>query len=558
VLVLALISRAAQGLRLAPGFTALCVLTLGVAIGADTAVFSLVDAVLLRPLPYPRADRLVGLWHTLPALGLKQVGQSDATYLLYRAHRHALAEMAIYRAGLVNLTGGDAPERVPSARVTSTLFTVLGVAPVLGRGFAAAEERPGAPPVAVLSDRLWRRRLGGDRRALGRTVRIDGMSVQVIGVMPAGFAFPDLDTALWLPLAIDPAKAAAGALNYDGVGRLAPGVTPAAAAAELNAMARRLDRWLPGTDAKIMVASGFAALVRPLRDDVVGEVGKALWLLFGAVGCILVIACANVANLLIVRGDGRRHELAVYTALGAPRRRLIGGVLAESLLLGLGAGIAGVLLAWGGLGLLASLRPAVLARLAPASIDLRTLGFAAAVALVTGLLFGVVPAWRSSRVEELAAELKGGGRAMTMGLDGAPRHADRAGPGGGRALRLRLLPGRAARLRDRRPHGARGHRGRHPLAGGARGAGGRRRRPRRRAGGGGGAGRPDRGAAVRGQAPRPARVLDRAAAAGDDDRARQLPPSRPRRPRRAAHGLAAPGIAIGIAGRRAAFATVPA
>jgi putative ABC transport system permease protein len=218
VLVLALISRAAQGLRRAPGFTALCVLTLGVAIGADTAVFSLVDAVLLRPLPYPRADRLVGLWHTLPALGLKQVGQSDATYLLYRAHRHALAEMAIYRAGLVNLTGGDAPERVPSARVTSTLFTVLGVAPVLGRGFAAAEERPGAPPVVLLSDRLWRRRLGGDPRALGRTVRIDGRSVQVIGLMPAGFAFPDLDTALWLPLAIDPAKAARALFRRDSLG----------------------------------------------------------------------------------------------------------------------------------------------------------------------------------------------------------------------------------------------------------------------------------------------------------------------------------------------------
>jgi predicted permease len=413
--MMSLVRRAVQGLRRAPGFTALCVLTLGVAIGADTAVFSIVDAVLLRPLPYPRADRLVGLWHTLPALGLPEVGQSDAVYLLYRAHRHALAQMAIYRGGLVNLTGGDAPERVPSARVTPSLFTVLGVAPALGRVFTAAEERASAPPVVVLSDRLWRRKLGGDRQVLGRTVRIDATSMQVIGVMPPGFAFPDLDTALWLPLAIDPAKAAAGALNYSGVGRLAAGVTQRAAAAELDAMARRLDHWLPGTDAKIMVASGFSARVRPLRDDVVGEVGKALWLLSGAVGCILVIACANVANLLIVRGDGRRHELAVYTALGAPRRRLIAGVMAESLLLGLGAGFVGIVLAWGGLHLLASLRPAVLARLPPPAIDLRALGFTAALAILTGLLFGVVPAWRSSRVEELTAELKGGGRAMTMG-----------------------------------------------------------------------------------------------------------------------------------------------
>jgi predicted permease len=333
----ALIRRAAQGLRRTPGFTALCVLTLATAIGADTAVFSIVDAVLLRPLPYPRADRLVGLWQTLPGLGLEQVGLSDATYLLYRGHRRALAEMAIYRRGLVNLTGGDAPERVPSARATTTLFAVLGVAPALGRAFDAAEERPGAPPVVVLSDALWRRKLGGDPRALGRTVRIDGVTTQVIGVMPEGFAFPHPDTALWLPLAIDPAKLSAGALSYDGVGRLAPGATPRAASAELNGFARRLDRWIPGEDSTIMVASGFGALARPLRDDLVGKVGKALWILFGAVGCILVIACANVANLLIVRGEGRQREMAICTALGAPRGRLIGAVLAESLLIGLAA-----------------------------------------------------------------------------------------------------------------------------------------------------------------------------------------------------------------------------
>jgi putative ABC transport system permease protein len=411
----ALIGRAAQGLRRAPGFTALCVLTLAVAIGADTAVFSIVDAVLLRPLPYPRAERLVGLWQTLPGLGLEQVGLSDATYLLYRGHRRALAEVGIYRRGLVNLTGGDVPERVPSAQATATLFAVLGVAPALGRAFDPAEERPGAPPVAVLSDALWRRKLGGDPRVLGRTVRIDGVTTQVIGVMPAGFAFPRLDTALWLPLAIDPAKLSTGTLSYDGVGRLAPGATPRMATAELNALARRLDRWLPGEDSKIMVASGFAALARPLRDDVVGEVGKALWVLFGAVACILVIACANVANLLIVRGEGRQKEMAIYTALGAPRGRLIGGVLAESLLIGCGAGVAGMLLAWGGLRLLAALRPAALALLPAPAIDPRAMGFAVALALSTSVLFGLLPAWRASRSEGLAAALKGEGRAMTAG-----------------------------------------------------------------------------------------------------------------------------------------------
>jgi hypothetical protein len=246
-------------------------------------------------------------------------------------------------------------------------------------------------------------------------VRIDGVTTQVIGVMPAGFAFPRPDTALWLPLAIDPAKLSAGTLSYDGVGRLAPGATPRAASAELNGLARRLDRWIPGEDSEIMVASGFGALARPLRDDVVGKVGKALWILFGAVGCILVIACANVANLLIVRGEGRQREMAICTALGAPRGRLIGAVLAESLLIGLGGGVTGMLLAWGGLRLLAALRPAALALLPPPAIDPRAMGFAVALAVLTSVLFGLLPAWRSSRFEGLAAELKGGGRAMTAG-----------------------------------------------------------------------------------------------------------------------------------------------
>jgi predicted permease len=187
------------------------------------------------------------------------------------------------------------------------------------------------------------------------------------------------------------------------------------ATAELNTLARRLDRWLPGEASKIMVASGFAALARPLRDDVVGEVGKALWVLFGAVGCILVIACANVANLLIVRGEGRQKEMAIYTALGAPRGRLIGAVLAESLLIGCGAGVAGMLLAWGGLRLLAALRPAALALLPAPVIDPRAIGFAVALALSTSVLFGLLPAWRASRSEGLAAALKGEGRAMTAG-----------------------------------------------------------------------------------------------------------------------------------------------
>jgi putative ABC transport system permease protein len=413
--LLPILRRAARSLRRARGFTALCVLTLAVGIGADTAVFSIVDAVLLRALPYPAAERLVHLSHTVHGLGLEQAGLSDATYLLYKAHCRQLEELALYRSNPLNLSGADAPVRVPAAKVTASLFRALRVAPRLGRNFTAAEERPGGPPVALVSDGVWRRQLGGDPRAIGRTVRIDGEVTQVIGVMPAGFAFPDLDTALWVPLRIDPAKTQLGSLDYLGVGRLAAGATPQSAAAEVNGLVRALDRWFPGDDSQLLVKSGMAVVLQPLRDEQVGKIGQALWVLFGAVGCILAIACANVANLLIVRGEGRQREQAIQAALGAPRRRLIAAVLAESLLIGLGAGVAGVALAWGGVRLLAALRPAALAHLVPAAIDGRALAFAAALAVVTSLLFGLVPAWRSSRQDELAAELKGGGRALTLG-----------------------------------------------------------------------------------------------------------------------------------------------
>ncbi len=410
-----LIRRAARGLARAPGFTALCVLTLAVGIGADTAVFSLLDAVLLRPLPYPRAERLVWIGHTVPGLGLPEVGLSDGTYLLYRGHRRALADLALYRAGDVNLGGAAAapPRRVPAATATASLAAVLGVPPRLGRWFAPADERPGGPAVAVLGGDLARE-LGG-RRALGRLLRIDGVPTEVIGVMPAGFAFPQPDTALWLPRRLDPARTSLALLNDDAVGRLAPGASQQAAAADLERLTRSLDRWVPSAVATLLVNARFAPIVRSLRDQQVGDLGAVLWVLLGAVGCILAIACANVANLLIVRGEGRQRELAIHAALGAPRRALLGGVLAESLLIGLAAGAAGIALAWGGLRLLAALRPPALQRLAPPALDGRTLAFAVALALLTSLLFGLAPAWRASRRVELGAELKAGGRAMSAG-----------------------------------------------------------------------------------------------------------------------------------------------
>jgi putative ABC transport system permease protein len=415
--MLTLFRRAARNLRRAPGFTALCVLTLAVGIGADTAVFSVLDTVLLRPLPYAHADRLLWIGHTVPGLGLDEVGLSDGTYALYRAHQRSFSELGLYRAGPVNLAGEDGPRRLPAATVTASALRALGVAPRLGRSFDTAEEQPGGRPVALVGDRLWRE-LGGGPRGLGRglrVLRIDGVPTEVIGVMPPGFAFPELDTALWLPRRVDPARTNLAELNDEGVGRLAPGATPRSARADLGRMTRELDRWVPGKVAKILVGGHIAPLVRPLRDQQVGPVGQVIWILFGAVGCILAIACANVANLLIVRGEGPQHELAIHAALGAPRRQLLGGVLAESLWIGLAAGAAGVALAWGGLRLLAALRPPALSRLAAPALDGRTLAFAAALAAVTSLLFGLVPAWRASQRTGLSADLRGSGRALTSG-----------------------------------------------------------------------------------------------------------------------------------------------
>ncbi|HEY8020565.1 MAG TPA: ADOP family duplicated permease [Thermoanaerobaculia bacterium] len=415
--MLTLLSRAARGLRRSPGFTALCVLTLAVGIGADTAVWSVLDAVLLRPLPYPRSERLMWIGHTVPGLGLSLVGLSDGTYALYRAHQRSFSDLALYRAGPVNLAGEHGPVRVPAATATASLFHVLGVGPRLGRSFDAAEDRPGGRAVALVGDRLARQLGGGarPRPVVGRLLRIDGVPTEVIGVMPAGFAFPDLDTELWLPRRVDPERTNLAELNDDAVGRLSPGATRRSATADLERTARALERWVPGRVAKILVGAHIEPVVMPLRDQQVGDVGQLLWILFGAVGCILAIACANVANLLLVRGEGRQRELAIHAALGAPRRLLLGGVLAESLLIGLAAGAAGVALAWGGLRLLAALRPPALSRLTPASLDLRTLAFAALLSVVTSLLFGLVPAWRAGRRAALASDLKGSGRALTAG-----------------------------------------------------------------------------------------------------------------------------------------------
>lgn len=411
------IRHAFRSLLRTPGFTLLCILTLSVAIGANAAVFSVVDGILLRPLVYPRAERLVGLWHMAPGLNLEEMPQSVATYLFYREHSRVFEEIAAYQATEANLMAGELPERLPSAEVSASLFRALRISPRLGRTFTEEEEVPGAQPVVVLSNHLWRQRFGGDPHIVGKTVRIDEIESEVIGVMPQGFAFPQPETALWRPLKIDPTSAELGNFTITGLGRLSEGVSISSAQSDLNRLLGNLAQSFPGSSAApVLARAGFAARVRPLRNDVVGDVGKVLWALLAAVGFVLLIACANVANLLLVRGEGRRREMAVYTALGAPRGRLIGGILAESLLLGLAAASIGLLLAFGGIRLLVRWGAVDLPRLQEVGVDGRVVAFTATLSILASLSFGLIPALRSTTERDLSAELKAsGGRTATMG-----------------------------------------------------------------------------------------------------------------------------------------------
>jgi predicted permease len=409
-----------RGFRRSPGFVLVAVLTLGLGIGANAAIFSVVNAVLIRPLPYPEPERVMAVWHTAPGLGMPQLEQSDASYVLYRKHNRVLADFGIYWTGSLSLTGGQEPERLVASGVTGSVFSALRIPPALGRTVQEIDERPGAEPVVVLSDALWRRRFGADRGVLGRSLRIDGVPRRVVGVMPAGFGFPQQDVDLWVPMTIDPAKLNGGNFNYDAIARLRPGVTPERAARELSALVWRIPEEIP--DAAInrgmIEQAKLAVLVHPLRDDVVGDIERVLWVLLGSVGVILLIACANVANLFLVRAEGRQREVAVRSAIGASRGAIARLFLAESLALALAGGAVGLALAAVGVRLLVALRPEGIPRLDEIGVDGPVLAFTFGLAVLSGLLFGLFAVLRYG-APHLAASLKEGGRG---GTDGRERH----------------------------------------------------------------------------------------------------------------------------------------
>ncbi|MES1243386.1 MAG: ABC transporter permease [Acidobacteriota bacterium] len=391
--VLREIRQGARFLAKSRGFTLVAAATLALGIGANTAIFSVINALLLRPLPYPDSGALVMVWSDNRTQGWDRDLTSYPNYQDWKQYSELVGPMAAFTGSRLALTQEGEPEQIPGAQVSSAFFSVMGVEPRLGRGFAPEEEQKAFSNVIVLGHELWNRRFGGDPSLVGRTIPIRGEKYVVVGVMPPGFDFP-AGAQAWVPLA--PSRMDSEERRFlwlQVVGRLKPGAHLAKAQAEMKVIGDRLERLHPLTNA------GLGINLVPLHEDLVGNVRPALLLLFAAVFCVLLIACSNVANLLLARGAARSHEVAVRAALGASRRQIVRQHLIESVLLGLLGGGLGVLLASWGVPLLVTLIPPDMPRVAEITVDGPVLAFAAFASLITGLLFGLLPALRAAKLD---------------------------------------------------------------------------------------------------------------------------------------------------------------
>jgi putative ABC transport system permease protein len=392
-----------------PGFTAVTILTLALGIGACTAIFSVVNAVLLRPLDYPEPARLVVIRETqLP--DFPEFSVSPPNYLDWEKQTKSYENLAAYSGSRINLTGDGEPQQLIGVKATAHYFDVYGIKPVLGRTFLPEEDAPGKNHVVVLSYPFWQRVFGGTADVVGRPIQLNGEPYTVIGVAPLGFGIASKVDA-WMPMAFDPKETAndnRGAHYLNVAGRLRPGVTVAQAEAELKVLAAQLATQYPDSN------KGWGIFLMPLQDYSVRDVRAVLYTLLGAVGCVLLIACANIANLLLARATARHREISIRAALGASRARLVRQLLTESVLLALCGGLAGMLLARWGLDALLALAPANLPRVADIHLDAGVLAFSLALSVLTGLVFGIAPAWLAARADVNEA-LKQGSRGSTEG-----------------------------------------------------------------------------------------------------------------------------------------------
>jgi len=403
-----------------PVFTVVGLLTIAIGIGANAAVFSVVNSVLLKPLNYPKSEELVSLHQIAPgAAGLADFENglllSPSMYFTYAENNRTFQALGVWDRGTASVTGLSEPEQVRMVDVSDGVLQTLDVAPEVGRWLSAADQVPNGPARVMLSYGYWQRRFGRDRTVIGRNIQVDSRPLEIIGVMPQAFRFVDTDFDLIRPFQFDRGKLILAGFGFHGLARLKPDVTIAQANADLT---RTLPIWMdsfsngPGSNPHIYETWKITPMIRPLKQEVVGNVSEGLWVVMGTIGLVMLIACANVTNLLLVRVESRKQELAVRAALGAGRQRIISGLLVESVMLGLLGGIVGLGLAYAGVRFLAAIGPANLPRLSEISMDARTLGFAFLISVLSGLLFGLVPALKYAG-PRASLELRSGGRTIS-------------------------------------------------------------------------------------------------------------------------------------------------
>ena len=405
-----------RALLRAPAFTIVTVATIAIGIGANAAIFSIINGVLLKPLPYPEPDRLVNVRETSSVVDLKDMELAPADYFTFREENRTFEKFGLWNTNRVSITELGAPEQVPAVDVTVDTLPALGVPPLAGRWFTDKDDAPAAARTVILSYGYWQRKFGGSRSAIGRGIHIDGNLCQIVGVMPAGFRLLDQNPDLFQPFRFDRGKTTLGNYSFRGIARLKPGVTLERANADVGRMIPMEFRKFPpppGFSAKLFEQARFQPCLQPLKDQVIGSLGKILWVLMGSIGVVLLIACANVANLLLVRVEGRQQEIAVRTALGASWRRIVGALLTESVVLGVLGGVAGLGVAYGAVALLRRLAPHYLPRLDSIAIDPAVLVFTFVLSLAAGLLFGIMPAIKCA-APHITMALRSGGRTLSQ------------------------------------------------------------------------------------------------------------------------------------------------
>jgi predicted permease len=409
----------------APVFTAVALLMLAVGIGASTAIFSVVNGILLKPLPYAHPEELVAVWLAAPGLNIKDLNLGPADYFTFREQNRTFQDIGMYMGQTVNITGSGEPEQASGLQVTDGLLPVLGGTTLLGRSFTQADDQPGSADTVILTYGYWQRKFGGDRLVVGKEITVDGTPHQVLGVLRQDFQFGGPNLALLLPIKFDRGNTFLLPFNYYAIARLKPGVTLAEANTDVGRMLPIVLNSFsppPGYSLKMFEDARMGPNLRTMKQDVVGDVGELLWVLMGGIELVLLIACANVANLLLVRAQGRQQELAIRAALGATPWRIAAELLFENLILALLGGVLGLALAYAALRLLLAIAPSDLPRLQEIGIDGHTLLFSLAASLGASLLFGSVPVLKYAG-KRLGTGLREGGRSMSEGRE---RHRSRS------------------------------------------------------------------------------------------------------------------------------------